>query len=228
MDDERDIGKAFENVEKNMESFESEREKEAREMLEKINNEDARKNGDPMKVAYTQVWNVIDFLPEEDKNRIPETVRKTIEENGDKEYIVNVNKLILNPKDYLTEEAKSLLLILQAKYLEQDPEKKRELMEKINGKLAKAQKEEKERKEEENRKNIEKNSPYAKFEEMQKEQDKRIAQIKAEQAKNNLNGSNTMSEEQERNGKALIKFKEDNVFVRVWNKFKELFKNKNS
>ncbi len=79
--------------------------------------------------AFTEVYEIINYLEEEEYNKIPEKVRKIIEENRNKDYEYYINENIPFEEQKMLPETKAILFNFFRDYL--CTEKQREKIKKV-------------------------------------------------------------------------------------------------
>ncbi len=78
-------------------------------------------------VACEEIWEIIEQLGEEDRNKIPKEIIETIDRNRDKYYNANIDLDIPLEEQKISEKAVDLLCYINLEYLS-TPEEKEELI----------------------------------------------------------------------------------------------------
>jgi len=80
------------------------------------------------KQAYTEIDNFIELLTKEDRNKIPETLRKFFKEEKDPNYIKSIDVKVPIKDQNLKQETLALIALLNIKYICDDADEKDRLM----------------------------------------------------------------------------------------------------
>lgn len=151
------------------------------------------------KNAYTEVYTILQYLDDEEYNKIPKDVIDAIAENRNKEYHYEMNEGIILEKHPMLKETRAILFNLFRDYLSTPQQKE---------KILKMQAEE--------RKKLEK-------EKSMKFKSRDIFQNEKNSTSNQIEKQNEEKEKIENKSVQLIEYKE-NLFIKIINKFKNWIK----
>lgn len=80
-----------------------------------------------VKVAYSEVLEVLDNMSEKDRQKIPEHIYEFFLKNQEKNYVKHLNKEVCLNKQEIRKETKAILALLLTNYLCDSEEKRNEL-----------------------------------------------------------------------------------------------------